>query len=296
MKKERLARGWSVLELARRMGVDAAHLGRVESGKRPPTENLAARCDEAFPERRGWFTEFYGESRHWPEVPATFKSWPEYEDRSAVLRDWSPSIVTGLLQTEDYARALIAVQPHITSETAAARLASRLDRQQRVLGRADRPPAWFLVDELSLYRQVGTPAVMAAQLRRLLEIAAMPKVTIQVLPAVAHPVNASGFLMADEAVWVEHAASGFTPSGKSCRGSRCGSIPCEESATGSRSQQRSWKGWKAHGRLAQVLLLRRQRRQLRRNSHPRRQHCSQGHHRPRRHHAQRPRRRMAAVH
>ena len=209
MKKERLARGWSVLELARRMGVDAAHLGRVESGKRPPTENLAARCDEAFPDRRGWFTEFYGESRHWPEVPATFKSWPEYEDRSAGLRDWSPSIVTGLLQTEDYARALIAAQPHITSETAAARLASRLDRQQRVLGRDDPPSAWFLVDELSLYRQVGTPAVMAAQLRHLLSAAALPKVTVQVLPAVAHPVNASGFLMADDAAWVEHAVGGF---------------------------------------------------------------------------------------
>ena len=37
----------------------------------------------------------------------------------------------------------------------------------------------------------------------------MPKVTIQVLPAVAHPVNASGFLMADDAVWIEHAAGGY---------------------------------------------------------------------------------------
>jgi transcriptional regulator with XRE-family HTH domain len=209
MKKERMAHGWSLLELAQRMGVDAAHLGRVESGKRPPTENLAAKCDAVFIERRGWFTEFYGESRHWPEVPATFKSWPEYEDRSASLRDWSPSIVTGLLQTEDYARALVAVQPHITSETAAARLASRLDRQQRVLGRDDPPSVWFLVDELSLYRQVGTPAVMAAQLRHLLDAAALPKVTVQVLPAVAHPVNASGFLMADDAAWVEHAVGGF---------------------------------------------------------------------------------------
>jgi hypothetical protein len=191
------------------MDMDAAHLGRVENGTRPPTENLAARCDEAFPERQGWFTEFYGESRNWPEVPATFKSWPEYEDKAASLRDWSPSILTGLLQTQDYARALIAVQPHITSQTASARLANRTERQKRVLERANPPAAWFLVDELSLYRQVGTPQSMAAQLRRLLEIAAMPKVTVQVVPAVAHPVNASGFLMADEAVWVEHAASGF---------------------------------------------------------------------------------------
>jgi transcriptional regulator with XRE-family HTH domain len=209
MKKERLARGWTLTELAQRMGADAAHLGRVENGKRPPTENLAARCDAVFPERRGWFSEFYDESRRWPEVPASFKSWPEYEDKAASLRDWSPSIITGLLQTEQYARALICVQPHITPQTAAARLASRMQRQKRVIGRDNPPAAWFIIDELSLYRQVGNAADMAAQLRHLLETAAMPKVTLQVLPAIAHPVNASGFLMADDAVWIEHAAGGF---------------------------------------------------------------------------------------
>jgi transcriptional regulator with XRE-family HTH domain len=209
MKKERLSRGWSLMELAERMGVDAAHLGRIESGKRPPTENLAAKCDDVFPERRGWFSEFYGESRHWPEVPASFKSWPEYEDKAANLRDWSPSIVTGLLQTEDYARALISVQPHISQGTITARLANRMQRQSRVLNRDDPPSAWFVIDELSLYREVGSAEVMAAQLRHLLDVATMPKVTIQVLPAVTHPVNASGFLMADDSVWIEHAAGGF---------------------------------------------------------------------------------------
>lgn len=209
MKKERLARGWSLVELAQRMGADAAHLGRVESGKRPPTENLAIKCDAVFPERSRWFTEFYEESRHWPEVPASFKSWPEYEDKAVSLRDWSPSIVTGLLQTQDYARALISVQPAVTQETVSARLANRMERQKRVMGRDNPPAAWFVIDELSLYREVGSAEAMGAQLRQLLTIAAVPKVTIQVLPAVVHPVNASGFLMADDAVWIEHAAGGF---------------------------------------------------------------------------------------
>jgi predicted transcriptional regulator len=191
------------------MEVDPAHLGRVESGKRPPTEAVAAKCDAVLPERGGWFSEFYAESRHWPEVPASFRSWPEYEDKSASLRDWSPSIVTGLLQTESYARTLISVQLHITQETVSARLVGRVQRQQRVLLRDDPPEARFIVDELSLYRQVGTAEAMAAQLRHLSEVAAMPKITVQVLPAIAHPVNASGFLMADDAAWVEHAAGGF---------------------------------------------------------------------------------------
>jgi hypothetical protein len=77
------------------------------------------------------------------------------------------------------------------------------------MDRDDSPSAWFVIDELSLYRQVGSTGDMAAQLRRLLDIAAMPKVNVQVLPAVAHAVNASGFLMADDAVWIEHAAGGF---------------------------------------------------------------------------------------
>ena len=209
MKKERVARGWTLLELARRIEVDAAHLGRVESGKRPPTETIAAKCDAVFLERSGWFSEFYAESRDWPEVPASFRSWPEYEDKSASLRDWSPSIVTGLLQTESYARTLISVQLHITQETVSTRLTGRVQRQQRVLMRDDPPQARFIVDELSLYRQVGTAEAMAAQLRHLSEAAAMPNITVQVLPAIAHPVNASGFLMADAAAWVEHAAGGF---------------------------------------------------------------------------------------
>lgn len=208
MKKERLARGWTLLELAQRTGLDAAHLGRVESGRRPPTMKIATALDAAFPERRGYFSEWVDESQHWPEIPATFKSWSDYEDKTETLRDWTPSIVTGLLQTEDYARTLLSVQD-ITQETMTARLANRMERQRRLLGR-DRPPASrFIVDELSLYREVGSPAVMATQLRHMLELAAAPRLTIQVLPAIAHPANASGFLLADDAAWVEHVTAGY---------------------------------------------------------------------------------------
>ena len=127
------------------------------------------------------------------------------------MRDWMPGIVTGMLQTADYARALIAAVPRTSPEVAAARLASRMDRQRRVLLREDDPPAaWFLVDEMALYRKVGTAEVMAAQMRQLSVIAAMAKVTLQVLPAVAHPANASGFVIADDsAAYAEHVAGGY---------------------------------------------------------------------------------------
>jgi hypothetical protein len=77
------------------------------------------------------------------------------------LRDWSPSIVTGLLQSEGYARALLATLPGVSNETIAARLASRMQRQHRVHLRDNPPSVCFLVDELSLYRRVGSPEVMA---------------------------------------------------------------------------------------------------------------------------------------
>jgi Domain of unknown function (DUF5753)/Helix-turn-helix domain len=210
LKKERLARGWSLPELSRRTKIDAGHLSKIENAKRPPTEYVAAKCDEAMPERRGWFTEYYTEMRGWSEVPASFKSWPEYEDKASSLHVWCPSVMHGLTQTSDYARALLETYPGVTEEALTARLASRMGRQERVLFRSDDPPsACFLVDELSLYRLVGSAEVMTNQLHHLTELASLAHVIIQVLPAAAHPVNASGFLMADNAVWIEHAASGF---------------------------------------------------------------------------------------
>jgi hypothetical protein len=78
----------------------------------------------------------------------------------------------------------------------------------------DPPGAWFIVDELSLHRLVGSPEIMATQMRYLLSVAAMPRVTVQVLPAVAHPAGSSGFLLADESAWVEHVVGGFVYTGE----------------------------------------------------------------------------------
>jgi transcriptional regulator with XRE-family HTH domain len=210
MRKERQARGWSIHEFARRTGLNAGHLSRIENGKRPPTEKVATACDVAFPERRGWFTEYYEELRGWSEVPAAFRDWSELEERAASIRAWMPGIAHGLLQTEEYARALIATVPGTSAETAAARLANRMERQRRVLMRDDPPRAWFVVDELSLYRCVGAAQVMTDQVRRLCDVASMPTVTLQVLPAIAHNANASEIIIADdEAAYAEHVVGGY---------------------------------------------------------------------------------------
>jgi hypothetical protein len=85
-----------------------------------------------------------------------------------------------------------------------------MERQRRVLYRNDNPPTvGCIVDHLALYRLVGSPEVMAQQMRHLAEVAAMPNVTMQVLPAIAHPATASELIIADNsAAYAEHLAAG----------------------------------------------------------------------------------------
>jgi len=212
VRKERLARGWSLPELSKRTGINAGHLSRIETGRRPPTENVAVACDAVFPERHGWFAEYYAELSTWSEVPAAFKDWSEREDKAVSLRVWSPGIVHGLLQSEDYARALLATYPGVSDETVAARLASRMERQRRLFARD--ALVWFVVDELSLYRCVGSARIMADQMRHLAGTARLSNVTMQLLPAVAHPATGSEIIVTEDAAYAEHAASGFVYAGE----------------------------------------------------------------------------------
>jgi transcriptional regulator with XRE-family HTH domain len=215
MRKERLARGWSLPELGARMGafnngqgIDHGHLSRIERGVRPPTENIADLCDQVFPERKGWFREYYEESKSW--TPPGLRSWAEHEDKAARLSVWAPGIVHGLFQTKDYARGFIDALPGVTDDVAAVMLANRMERQRRVLYRKDEPPlVSCIIDHTALYRLVGSPEIMAAEMRHLVQVAKLPNVTIQVLPAVAHPATASELIIADNnAAYAEHLAAG----------------------------------------------------------------------------------------
>jgi hypothetical protein len=207
LRKERTARGWSIHELAQQTSLNAGYLSRIENGKRQPTQHVAEACDAVFPERRGWFTEYYEDSRAW--TPPGFRTWGEYEDVTTSLRAWSPGVMHGLVQTQDYARSMLSTAPGVTDEILATRLAARLERQRRVIRRADAPATWLVVDELSLYRLVGTPEVMAAQLGHLAQLAALPHITLQILPAVAHPASASELIIADSAAYAEHLVGGY---------------------------------------------------------------------------------------
>lgn len=207
VRKERLAAGWTLAEFGQRTGYDPAHVSRIESGKRPATEVLAQLCDQVFPHRAGWFAEFYEESRTWIATPPWFRNYVSHEERAATLRNWFPSLLDGLLQTEDYARVILGVSPGATDDEVNARLAARMKRQA-ILTREDPPAAWFLTDEAALHRCVGSPEVMAAQMTHLIAVARLPNITVQVVPAIAHAGLLGGFSLTERAAYVETAAAG----------------------------------------------------------------------------------------
>jgi transcriptional regulator with XRE-family HTH domain len=207
VRKARLAKEWTLAEFGQRIGYSPGAISRIENGNRPPTKLFAEMCDRAFPERDGWYSDFYAESCTWIATPPWFRSWVEHEQRAASLRIWQLGVLSGLLQTEDYARAILAVNPGVTDEQVTARLAARLQRQT-LLARDDPPAVWFLVDQAALQRCVGSPQAMATQLAHLRGVARLPNITIQVVPNVAHAGLLGGFAIAERAAYVETAVAG----------------------------------------------------------------------------------------
>jgi transcriptional regulator with XRE-family HTH domain len=207
VRKERLAAGWTLAEFGQRIGYDPAHLSRIESGKRPATEEFARLCDQAFPDRNGWFSEFFEESRTWIATPPWFRNYVGHEQRALTLRNWFPSLMDGLVQTGDYSRVILSMGSGVTDDEVEARLAARMKRQL-ILVRENPPLAWFLVDEPALRRCVGSAQIMAAQMAHLATMARLPNVTIQVVPAIAHVGLLGGFSLTERAAYVETAVAG----------------------------------------------------------------------------------------
>jgi hypothetical protein len=126
--------------------------------------------------RPGWWY------RYTDLMPKWFEDFVGLEEAAARIQTYELQFVPGLLQTDEYARA---VASHGRSETANEdvdrRVALRIRRQQMLTGpRA--PRLWAVIDESVLHRPVGGTAVLRAQIARMLELSALPNVSIQILP------------------------------------------------------------------------------------------------------------------
>jgi hypothetical protein len=123
-------------------------------------------------------------------LPSWFRTFPGLEEAAELIRCYEPQFVPGLLQTEDYARALTAVGfPDAPAEENERRVALRMARQQ-LLTRPSPPRLWAVIDETVLRRQVAGPEVMRGQIDHLIVAAELPNVTLQVLPFAAGPHKA----------------------------------------------------------------------------------------------------------
>jgi hypothetical protein len=95
----------------------------------------------------------------------------------------------------------------VTEDEVSDRLAARLKRQA-ILTREDPPAMWFLLDEAALHRCVGSSEIMAAQMAHLTAAARLPRVTIQVVPSIAHAGLLGGFSITERAAYAETAVAG----------------------------------------------------------------------------------------
>jgi transcriptional regulator with XRE-family HTH domain len=115
-------------------------------------------------------------------LPGWFETYLGLESASSAIRSVEIQFVYGLFQTEDYARAVTCLGHQAAPDAEIERRVELRVKRQDLLSRADRPRIWSVMDEAVLRRPVGGPAVMRAQLRRLVEVAEMPGVTVQVVP------------------------------------------------------------------------------------------------------------------
>jgi transcriptional regulator with XRE-family HTH domain len=115
-------------------------------------------------------------------VPDWFAVYVGLEEAAQLIRLYEVQFVPGLLQTEDYARAVITLgAPGVTPEEVERRVALRLGRQ-KLLTRENAPRLWAVIDEAALRRPIGGRDVLRAQLERLISAAAEPNITLQVMP------------------------------------------------------------------------------------------------------------------
>ncbi|MDT3396488.1 helix-turn-helix transcriptional regulator [Streptomyces sp. B1866] len=194
VKKVRLARNLTQKQLGRAAGYSESYVSRVEAGVLlpRPSDKFAEGLDLAF----GTGGLFYDLLRRIDEGdhPSWFVPYLAMEQKASRILDFSTSLVKGLLQTEDYARAVYRnAYPHAEKEVIDAKTAARIHRR-KVFDREKPPLFWGILHEACLRTEVGGPEVMAGQLEHLLAAAESPQIDLQILPFSAGAPTANGMM------------------------------------------------------------------------------------------------------
>ncbi|MGW3955892.1 helix-turn-helix domain-containing protein [Streptomyces sp. NPDC004752] len=138
--------------------------------------------------KRGWWHTYRDVMPDW------FAAYLSLEQAALQIRAYENEFVHGLLQTPQYARALLgAGNPHASAQATERRVALRM-RRQELLTREEPPRVWVVMDETVLRWPVGGSAVMRAQIDHLIEVNRLPQVTLQIMPFAngPHPAMRAG--------------------------------------------------------------------------------------------------------
>lgn len=145
--------------------------GVTDNGQRDTMLALARQAN-----RPGWWQPFN------ELIPPWFETFLGLEQAADVIRTYEVQFIPGLLQTPDYARAVIELGH---GDAPSAQLERRVElrmRRQQILYRSEPVRLWAVIDEAALRRPIGGTAVMRAQLQHLVDISGLAHVTIQILP------------------------------------------------------------------------------------------------------------------
>ncbi|MFZ3570841.1 helix-turn-helix domain-containing protein [Streptomyces sp. BH097] len=151
-------------------------IGQIECAKKVPTRDFSERVDAALG-TDGFFSGLVGLVLR-SQLPTWFQAYAELEARATYISTFQCQLVYGLLQTEEYARAVLATgRPAKPDELLAARM-----ERQRILRREQPPLGLVILDEAVLHRPVGGRAAMRKQLHHLLDVQRERLMQLQVLP------------------------------------------------------------------------------------------------------------------
>ncbi|KUL33526.1 helix-turn-helix domain-containing protein [Streptomyces regalis] len=151
-------------------------IGQIETAHKVPTREFAERADAALM-TDGCFSRLVGLVLR-SQLPTWFQAYAEMEAKATYISKYQCQLVDGLLQTPEYAEALLSFDH---ADKAEEMVAARMDRQ-RILQREQPPALWVILDESVLLQTVGSRQVMRKQLGRLLSFRDDSWVHIQVLP------------------------------------------------------------------------------------------------------------------
>jgi transcriptional regulator with XRE-family HTH domain len=184
----RTERGWTVEQVAERLEFSPSKVSRLENGLRGVSpRDIKDLCDlyHVTGEQRQEFIDLAAEGKRqawWQTRNLPYSTYVGLETAAASISDFGVGVVPGLLQTADYARAVMtAVYPRLSPDEVEQRVAGRIERQ-RLLTSDDPPRFDAVIDEAVLHRLGGDHRIMTEQLRHLLAASELPSVTIRVLP------------------------------------------------------------------------------------------------------------------